>query len=100
MYTAPQIEPITTLARNHKSLLEKLKDGPVFLTQRGTEAAVMVAASEWRSIIQRLELLEQERRLARLERSKRVYATMLADPTQVVNQAEYEQLLAEAGLST
>ena len=98
MYTAPQIEPITTLARNHKSLLEKLKDGPVFLTQRGTEAAVMVAAAEWRSITQRLEALEQERRQARVERSKRIYATMLVDPTQVVNQAEYEHLLAEAGL--
>lgn len=99
MYTAPQIEPITTLARNHKSLLEKLKDGPVFLTQRGTEAAVMVASSEWRAIMKRLETLEEARRQARLERSNQTYAAMMADPSQVVDQAEYEEMMAAAGLS-
>ena len=66
MYSAPQIEPVTTMARNHKLLLNKLKDGPVFLTQRGTEAAVMVSAEEWRAIVKRLETLEQVQRQARL----------------------------------
>jgi prevent-host-death family protein len=86
------------MVRDHRGVLEKLKDGPVFLTQRGREAAVMVSSAEWRSIAKQLKDLEDLRRQARIERSKRVYAAMQADPAQVVSQEEYEGMLAEAGL--
>jgi prevent-host-death family protein len=99
MYTAPQIEPVTAMARNHKSLLKKLKDGPVYLTQRGNEAAVMISAEEWRMIVKQLNELQQLRRQARLERSNAAYAAMMADPTQMVDEAEYQQMLTAAGLA-
>jgi prevent-host-death family protein len=98
MYSAPQIEPVTTMARNHKALLEKLKDGPVFLTQRGTEAAVMVSAAEWRSITRQLVELEELRRQARLDRSLRAYEAWVADPERAITQEQFDQMLAEAGL--
>jgi prevent-host-death family protein len=99
MYTTPQIEPVTTMARNHKALLRKLKDGPVHLTQRGNEAAVMISAEEWRLIVKQLNELAQLRRQARLARSNAAYAAMQADPTQAVDEAEYQQLVTAAGLA-
>ncbi len=99
MYSTPQFEPVTTLVRNHKALLEKLKDGPVFLTQRGNEAAVIVSAAEWRAIVNRLDALEQAQCQTRLERSNREYAAIQADPTLVVDEAEYQHFLSAAGLS-
>jgi prevent-host-death family protein len=86
------------MARNHKMLLEKLKEGPVFLTQRGTEAAVMVSATEWRTIMKRLAELEELRRQARLERSLRAYEALAADPSRGVTQDAFDRMLAEAGL--
>ncbi|RIK38443.1 MAG: hypothetical protein DCC55_21070 [Chloroflexi bacterium] len=98
MYGAPQIEPVTTMARNHKALLAKLKEGPIFLTQRGTEAAVMVSAAEWRSITKQLAELEELRRQTRLERSLRAYEAWIADPARAISQEQFDQMLAEAGL--
>jgi prevent-host-death family protein len=99
MLQMPQIEPVTRMVRDHRGVLEKLKDGPVFLTQRGREAAVIVSVAEWRLIATLLKELEDLRRQARIERSKRVYEAMQADPAQVVSQEEYERMLAEAGLA-
>jgi prevent-host-death family protein len=97
MYYAPQIEPVTKMTRDHKRLLEQTAKGPVHLTQHGVEAAVLLSAAEWRSIVQQLGRLEELRRQARLERSNRAYAAWQADPTQAVSQVEYEQMLAAAG---
>ena len=39
----PQMEPITTLKKNHLNVLKKLGNGPVFLSQRSKMAAVLLS---------------------------------------------------------
>lgn len=52
----PQIEPITSMTRDHKSVLSKLKAGPVFLAQRSSPAAVLLSVRDY----ERLMLAESE----------------------------------------
>ena len=99
MYYAPQIEPVTKMARDHRRLLNQTTNGPVHLTQHGVEAAVLISASEWRLIVRQLEQMEQMRRQARLARSNQAYLEWQRDPAQAVGQDEYEKMLADAGLS-
>ena len=47
MQLVPQIEPITQMARDHKTLIGKLKDGPVVLSSHSKAAAVMVSVQMW-----------------------------------------------------
>ena len=85
----PQIEPITTFARDHKKVLLKLKTGPVFLAQRSQPAAVLVSIEQWDEIVKhvrRLEFVaEAERNLEEAHR----------DPSTIVSHAELKQKLAE-----
>jgi prevent-host-death family protein len=89
MYSAPQIEPITTMARNHTLVLEKLKNGPVFLTQRGSETAVIISSDEWRSLVKRLERLEQQERAMRADQR---FAKMREGEYVEITRAELEQM--------
>ena len=57
MYTVPQVEPVTRLAREHKALLEQTNNGPIILSQRGKAAAVLVSIVEWNEIASELEEL-------------------------------------------
>jgi PHD/YefM family antitoxin component YafN of YafNO toxin-antitoxin module len=59
MILTPQIQPISELARDHKTLLRKLKSGPVFLAQRGRPAAVVVSPQQWDSIATELSRLRR-----------------------------------------
>ncbi len=54
----PQIEPVTSMQRDHKGLLEKLTNGPVFLTLYSKPTAVLLSASDYEKLLERLEYLE------------------------------------------
>lgn len=58
MYYIPRIEPISNLVRDTAKFLGTLNGGPVHLTQRGREAAVILSAAEWRQLVEHLEALE------------------------------------------
>lgn len=58
MYYAPRIEPVSTLIRDSNGFLAALNGGPVHLTQRGHEAAVILSAAEWRKLVEHIENLE------------------------------------------
>jgi PHD/YefM family antitoxin component YafN of YafNO toxin-antitoxin module len=60
----PQIEPVTSMVKDHKAVLAKLKSGPVFLAQRSRPAAVLVSVEQWDDLMQELELLWAEREAA------------------------------------
>ena len=96
MLQTPQIEPITTMARNHKRLLEKAESGPIFLTQRSRPVAVLVNHQEWEQLAKRMEALELERDLLL---SNERYERMKHEPGYAVGEDALEEALAEAGLS-
>jgi prevent-host-death family protein len=60
MQKAPQVEPISNLQREHTSILRMLGNGPVFLSQRGTLAAVLISIDEWSWIVERVESLADQ----------------------------------------
>lgn len=55
----PQIEPVTRLARDHKSVFALLKNGPVILAQHSKAVAVLVDADTWNETLRRLAILER-----------------------------------------
>jgi prevent-host-death family protein len=59
MGVTPQIEPITTLARDHRALMAKIQDGPVFLAQRSRPAAVVISPEQWDQLIMELRRLQR-----------------------------------------
>ena len=59
MINAPQIEPITTLSRNHKEMLRRVKGGPVYLTQHGKSAAVLLSPEYWAAVGDELSRLRR-----------------------------------------
>lgn len=68
MIQAPQIEPVSNLARDYRSMFAKLKAGPVFLAQRSKPAAVLVSVDEWTATANELarlrRMVEFDRQLA------------------------------------
>ena len=46
----PQVEPITRMARDHKSVLQKLKSGPVFLAQHSQVSAVVLSPVDYEQL--------------------------------------------------
>ncbi|MEM7536221.1 MAG: hypothetical protein AAF639_28820 [Chloroflexota bacterium] len=59
MNAIPQIEPITTMARDHTALISKLDNGPVILAHRSKPAAVLVSINEWNQIADELARLRR-----------------------------------------
>ena len=55
MLMVPQILPISDMRNRHVEVMDKLADGPVFLTRRGEGAAVLLSTDQWQSIMCRLE---------------------------------------------
>lgn len=99
MQRIPQIEPISRMARDHKTLLQLIGKGPVYLTQRSEAVAVMVSASQWNETAQIIEELQLQLGIERrLRLSNQRYAAALADPALLVTQEEYEARVAKAGL--
>ncbi len=85
----PQIEPITTMAKDHKTVLKMLHNGPVILAQRSRPAAVLISIGDYEKMIKRLQqfemLAEARRNLARAE----------ADPSTLIAHEDLKRLLIE-----
>jgi PHD/YefM family antitoxin component YafN of YafNO toxin-antitoxin module len=100
MNTLPQIAPMSDIRLHQGETLEKIKNGPLLLVERGVKpAAVLVSPEQWdatdRLIIDLQEQLKRERRL-RLSNQR--YAARIADPTRGVTQQEFDKHFTEAGL--
>ncbi len=90
MTKSPQILPISDLRQNASSVVKKLSSSrePLFITQRGRAAAVMVSMKEYEQTQHELELL---RLLARGE--KEIEAGVGYELEAVM--AEADEMLAE-----
>jgi PHD/YefM family antitoxin component YafN of YafNO toxin-antitoxin module len=89
MIQAPQIEPVSNLIRDYRTLFAKLKLGPIFLAQRSKPAAVLVSVEQWRQIARRLA--EAEGALA----AKRVLAAIQGGSMGTISHDELVKLIAE-----
>ena len=78
MQTVPQIEPISNMVRDHKSVLSKLDNGPVILAQRSVPAAILVSIQEWDQQVKELQ------RLQHLELCDRVSKELDEDPSKEI----------------
>lgn len=52
---APQILPVSDIRNRHNEVMDKLINGPVFLTRHGTGEAVLLSMKQWESILTSLE---------------------------------------------
>ena len=85
----PQIEPITTFARDHKKVLSRLSTGPVFLSQRSQPTAVLVSIEQWNEIVKHVQELEI------IAESERISQVIERDPSMLISHAELKRRLAE-----
>ncbi len=85
----PQIEAITTLARDHKKVFSKLKTGPVFLAQRSQPTAVLVSIEQWDEIVKHVQRLEF------IAKAEQILEEANRDPSTIVSHAELKRKLAE-----
>lgn len=85
----PQIEPVTTFARDHKKVLAKLKKGPIFLAQRSQPTAVLVSIEQWDEIVKHIQQLEV------IAEAERISQEIQRDPSTLVSHAELKRKLAE-----
>jgi prevent-host-death family protein len=59
MMTLPTIAPISDMRIRQAEIVEKAKEGPVVLVERGSKPALVVVSPEmWDSLAERLEYLE------------------------------------------
>jgi prevent-host-death family protein len=79
MIKLPRIESITTLKNNYKTILSKLSEGPVVLTQNAKTVAVLVDPEEWQRSAERLDRLERAEMLRR--RIEEAHENLEACPT-------------------
>lgn len=52
---APQILPVSDIRNRHNEVMDKLSNGPVFLTRHGIGEAVLLSMRQWESILSSLE---------------------------------------------
>jgi PHD/YefM family antitoxin component YafN of YafNO toxin-antitoxin module len=86
----PQLEPITTLKKNHLTILKKLSNGPVFLSQRSKMAAVLLSTSEFEALMK--DATQYRRMILADQHSQEM------DAGQYVTQEDFEAGLKERGL--
>lgn len=55
MTTTEQIVPVSDFRIHQSEVLDKLMNGPVYLTQRSKPAAVLLSATLWDQLLNRLE---------------------------------------------
>jgi len=59
MYSLPTIAPISDMRVRQAEIVEKAKEGPVVLVERGSKPALVVVSPElWSILSERLEYLE------------------------------------------
>jgi|GEM_PF-1107857 len=92
MSTVPTIAPISHMRIRQAELLEKAKQGPVVLMEKGsTPAAVLISLEQWNDLNRKLKQLEM------LAESRRVLAEMASDPAKRIAHAELRRQLAQKG---
>ncbi len=84
----PQIEAVTGLSRDYRSIFAKLAKGPVFLAQRSRPTAVLLAVADYEKLLERLNRLEL------LTEAHRISAEMDRDPAKVTSHEELRRQLA------
>ena len=93
--------PVSDVYKDQAGILSMIESGPIVLMQRSQPAGVFVHTDEWNATARLIDdLREQLDRERRLRLSNQRYAAFLVDPTRGVEQAEYEEGLAAAGLDT
>jgi PHD/YefM family antitoxin component YafN of YafNO toxin-antitoxin module len=85
----PQIEPITTMAKDHKAVLAMLHSGPVILAQRSRPAAVLLSISDYEKMMTRLQHLEL------LAEARRNLARAEVEPATLISHDDLKRLLTE-----
>lgn len=67
----PQIEPVTRLSKDYKSVFAKLLKGPVFLAQRSKPAAVLLSIREYEKMVEQIKryegITEAKKAIARID---------------------------------
>ena len=100
MQKSPQVEPVSNLQKNVNAVMRKLKNGPIFLSQRGKVAAAILAIEEWDATAKLIEELQAQVGVKRrLRLSNQHNAEAQADPSQWVSPEEYQAELTKAGLA-
>ncbi len=56
--TKPQFESVSNFRNNYNASLEKLVDGPLYLLQYSSPAAVVLDPKQWDAILERLAMVE------------------------------------------
>ena len=92
MATIPTIAPISHMRIRQAELLQKAKQGPVVLIEKGsTPAAVLLSPEQWNDMNKQLEQLKL------LAESRRIFAEMASDPSKRISQEELRRQLSEKG---
>ena len=84
----PQIEAVTGLSRDYRTIFAKLAKGPVFLAQRSRPTAVLLSVADYEKLLDRLSRLEL------LAEAHRISAEMDSDPAKVTSHEELRRQLA------
>ena len=56
--TKPQFESVSNFRNNYNAVLEKLSNGPLYLLQHSSPAAVVLDPKHWDAILERLSVVE------------------------------------------
>ncbi|MFN8491461.1 MAG: type II toxin-antitoxin system prevent-host-death family antitoxin [Caldilineaceae bacterium] len=80
----PQIESVTTLARDFKSVLAKLAKGPVFIAQRSEPAAVVLSVNDYEKITKDQEELKRLRRIVKADQARVEPVQSFTSPDQLL----------------
>jgi prevent-host-death family protein len=89
MTSIPELLPISELRLHQNEVLNRLKDGPVVLTQHSRAAAVLVSVEQWNAREEKLRHAEL------LVTHYQRLAEMHSDPSSRVSHAELKKKLAE-----
>ncbi|RLT45162.1 MAG: type II toxin-antitoxin system Phd/YefM family antitoxin [Chloroflexi bacterium] len=87
----PQIEPVTSLSNDYKSIISKLANGPVILAEQNRSAAVLLSVSEYERMSSRLDHLEL------LREAKRNLAKAALHPDTTISHNDLKQLCGLSG---
>lgn len=85
----PQIEPVTTLSKDYRTVFDKLANGPVVLAMRSRAAAVLLSVEEYEDMVSRLERFEL------IAAAKHNLAKAKADPSTLTSHDELKRLMLE-----
>lgn len=57
--TKPQFESVSNFRNHYTTILQKLADGPLYLLQYSSPAAVLIDPQQWDAILERLARLDE-----------------------------------------